>query len=111
MCSERWARRGGVLCNHAWRRVVERLSTAEQQLFFARMAALQEVGPRSAQGHDWGVRVLKLGRQRGEAWGEQSNGDEVWAVLRRGEVKTVMLRRSSQPPTPEALRVDKVVFL
>ena len=37
-----------------------------------------------------------------------SNGDEVWAVIRDGEVKTVMLRRGTQPKTRGALRVDAV---
>ena len=66
---------------------------------------------RHAQGHDWGVRLMRLGCQRNDAWSDESNGDEVWAVLRRGELKTVMLRRSSQPSTAQALRVDKVVML
>lgn len=100
-----------MIPNHAWRRIVERLTPAEQQDFFARIKVLEERGPRHAQGHDWAIRVMKLAGQRNDAWGEESNGDEVWAILRRGELKTVMLRRSSQPPTPSALRVDKVVFL
>lgn len=38
-----------------------------------------------------------------------SNGDEVWAVCRDGRLVTLMLRRSSQPKTPDAFRVDKVL--
>jgi hypothetical protein len=38
----------------------------------------------------------------------ESNGDEVWVVARRGTVVTVLLRRSTQPATPEAFRVDIV---
>lgn len=97
------------LSNHAWRRIVERLTPAEQQSFFAVMHVLLEQAPHL--GHDFGVRVLRLGNQRNDAWSDESNGDEVWAIIRRGELKTVMLRRSSQPPTAWALRVDKVVFL
>ena len=37
-----------------------------------------------------------------------SNGDQVWAIVRNGFVKTVMFRRSSQPATCEALRVELV---
>lgn len=38
-----------------------------------------------------------------------SNGDTVWAVVRGGIIVTVMLRRSSQPSTPEAMRVSAVL--
>ena len=37
-----------------------------------------------------------------------SNGDQVWAIIRGGRVHTVMLRRSDQPSTPQALRVRRV---
>lgn len=37
-----------------------------------------------------------------------SNGDQVWAIIREGRVHTVMLRRSDQPSTPQALRVRRV---
>lgn len=38
-----------------------------------------------------------------------SNGNEVWAIVREGYLRTIMFRRESQPATPEALRVRKVV--
>lgn len=95
---------------HAYQRVFERLTPAEQQELFDRLRVLDTL-KHNYCGHDWGIRVLRLGHQRNDAWSDESNGDEVWAVLRRGELKTVMLRRSSQPPTAQALRVDKVVFL
>lgn len=99
-----------MISQHAYRRVFERLAPAEQQALFERLEVLDRLRHRYC-GHDWGIRVLRLGGQRNDAWSDESNGDEVWAVLRRGELKTVMLRRSSQPPTAQALRVDKVVFL
>ena len=99
-----------MVSQHAYRRVFERLAPAEQRALFDRLAVLERLKGQYC-GHDWGIRVLKLRGQRNDAWSDESNGDEVWAVLRRGELKTVMLRRSSQPPTAEALRVDKVVFL
>lgn len=100
-----------VVSNHAYRRTVERLTPAEQSEFFNRLTVLESYARRHAQGHDWAIRLMKLQGQRNDAWSDESNGDEVWCILRRGELKTVMLRRSSQPPTAQALRVDKVVFL
>lgn len=60
---------------------------------------------------DTAVRLLVLPQRVNAAWGERSNGDQVWAIYRDGRLATVMLRRSTQPETPEALRVDKVVRL
>lgn len=37
-----------------------------------------------------------------------SNGDTVWAIVREGRIVTVMLRRSTQPATPDAFGVDVV---
>lgn len=39
----------------------------------------------------------------------ESNGNEVWAVCRHGSVTTIMLRRSDQPHTAAALRVNAVM--
>lgn len=36
-----------------------------------------------------------------------SNGDTVVAIVRDGEVRTIMFRRSTQPFTADALRVDR----
>jgi hypothetical protein len=57
------------------------------------------------------VRLLTLPEQVGTPWGEESNGDQVWAICRDSRVVTLMLRRSTQPATPDALRVDRVVLL
>ena len=38
-----------------------------------------------------------------------SNGNEVWAIVRGGEIVTVMLRRDDQPKTKAALRVEEVL--
>lgn len=40
-----------------------------------------------------------------------SNGDQVWAIVRDQRLATIMLRRASQPATPDALRVDIVTKL
>ena len=45
---------------------------------------------------------------QGEAWSNESNGDHVWAIIRDSRLVTIMFRRSTQPATPEALRVDHV---
>jgi hypothetical protein len=104
------ARVAPVVSQHAYRRIYERLTPSEQADLSRKLQVLEGLRHRF-NGHDWGMRLLKLDRQRNDPWGDESNGDEVWAVLRRGELRTVMLRRSSQPGTAEALRVDKVVFL
>jgi hypothetical protein len=52
------------------------------------------------------VLLGRLPQARGGLMG--SNGDEVWAIVRDNAVVTVMLRRSDQPKTRQALRVDWV---
>lgn len=100
-----------MMSRHAWVRVIERLRPSEQSQVLLRMSVLEDYLRRHRPGSDIAVRVLRLGSQRNEAWSDVSNGDEVWAIVRRADVKTVMLRRSSQPSTPESMRVDRVVFL
>jgi len=39
---------------------------------------------------------------------QESNGDLVVMIVRDGEPKTIMFRRSNQPFTPSALNVNKV---
>lgn len=90
---------------HALDRIRERLTPQEQ----ARATAALPVLNRFPTVKDFAVRLFKLQAQRNERWGEVSNGDEVWAIVRRGRVQTVMLRRSTQPATPESLRVDVVI--
>lgn len=59
------------------------------------------------------VRLAAFGEHRGDAGvdilARESNGDELWAVCRNGDVKTVMFRRSTQPRTREAFGVDRVL--
>lgn len=57
------------------------------------------------------IQVLDLGRQVNEAWGDRSNGNLVFAIVRGGRVVTTFLRRSTQTNTPAALRVDTIVNL
>ena len=39
----------------------------------------------------------------------ESNGSVLWVVIRNNRAVTFFLRRTNQPSTPEALRVDKIV--
>lgn len=54
------------------------------------------------------VMLKRLDRQVNAHGGARSNGNRVWFILRDGVVTTVMLRRSTQPETPEAFDVEKV---
>ena len=60
--------------------------------------------------HDYAIVVMQLSHLRRTSntdW--ESNGDAVVGIVRKGVLKTVMLRRMvNQPMTAEALRVDKV---
>jgi hypothetical protein len=59
--------------------------------------------------------MARLPRAHGDTTGplarRESNGDTVWAIIRRGRVVTLMLRRSDQTRTPEDFRVDRVLRL
>jgi hypothetical protein len=66
---------------------------------------LQKMEENGYDGRDVAVFVGRVA-DRGGLIG--SNGDQVWALVRGGEVITVMLRRSTQPATAAALRVDAV---
>lgn len=55
--------------------------------------------------------LLTLPEARGDVHGgpdRSSNGNQVWAVVRRGRVVTVMFRRASQRQDPDAFYVDTV---
>lgn len=61
------------------------------------------------------VRVAVLPEHRGSTDADfysrsESNGNEVWAIIRDGHCTTVMLRRKDQKRTPEAFHVDAVRF-
>jgi hypothetical protein len=57
------------------------------------------------------VCFLRLPAIVGQVWGAESNGDEVWAIIRQRRLVTVMLRRSTQPKSPDSLRVERVTVL
>jgi hypothetical protein len=90
--------------SHAIQRILERLTEDEQRLARGIVAKLGRALPHGSHA----VRIMRLQRQRNDAWSDVSNGDEAWAIVRDGRVATVMLRRSTQPATAHAMRVDQV---
>lgn len=96
---------------HALDRIRERLTDDEAVLATFVIRRLETEMSKRYADKSYAVRILRLTAQRHTPWGEVSNGDEVWAVVRGGSVRTVMLRRSTQPATPEAMRVDAVLLL
>lgn len=94
----------GLLSGHVWDRLAARLQPHERGEAVLRTVTYLRARPTGRHA----VRILKLDMRRG-TW-DRSNGDEVWAVLEEGKVKTVMLRRSTQPRSRWALQVDQVHF-
>lgn len=91
---------------HALDRLNTRLTDGEKLEVISNVKAVIEVVGRSI---DVAVYALKLDAHRASNCDSMSNGSNVVAIVRKGVVKTVMLRRDNQPPTRTALRVDKVV--
>ena len=97
-----------VATSHAVQRVVERCREAGVDPREVLTVAVSEAR-KCRRDESVAVRCAVLPEQVGEAWGERSNGNQVWAVVREGKVRTVMLRRQTQPATAQAMRVDRVV--
>jgi len=77
-------------------------------------ATVREVESIAQQHKSIAVLVIQLRKEYGDTNGrrpyvcrESSNGDQVWAVCRDGAVVTWMFRRSNQPQSPAALRVER----
>lgn len=51
------------------------------------------------------------GDDRDDVLTRESNGNEVWSIIRDRRVVTLMLRRDDQPHTRTALRVERVIRL
>lgn len=95
-----------MLTAHALGRVAERLTDDDRDRV---TAELQRLAPKS-HGRSVAVRVARLPHAVGVPWSDESNGSDVWAVLRGGTVTTVMLRRKTQPTNPAAFGVDRVIL-
>lgn len=87
-----------------WERLIERCTTAEREKAVELATVYLKAHPRGSHA----VRLMRLGKQRGLAWQDRSNGDEVWCIIRAGRVTTIMLRRSTQPRRAAAFDVDQV---
>jgi hypothetical protein len=53
----------------------------------------------------------RAGDDRDDVLSRESNGNEVWSIIRDKRVVTLMLRRDDQPKTRTALRVERVIRL
>lgn len=94
---------------HANQRVVERLEDAgfSPDKIDQIGSALDYVAAK--MNRSTALRFLDLDGMVGKAWTDRSNGDQAWAIIRNRRVITVMLRRSTQPATPAALKVEQVL--
>lgn len=96
------------ISNHATERAIERIAAAGlsgRKVLDCAADLASRLPDRSAA-----VLLTTLPEPKGQYWTE-SNGNQVWAVLRDHRVVTLMLRRDNQPATADRLRVDKVYFL
>jgi hypothetical protein len=90
---------------HALQRADERLVGDEARKVNAAIAsAVAKYGSRSV-----GIIAHRLDSQRGQAWGNKSNGDCVVAIVRNGRVATVYLRRATQTFNLGVSRTDVLV--
>ena len=90
---------------HSLQRADERLVGAEAaKVNKAIAAACAKYGNKSV-----GIIAHRLDSQRGQAWGNKSNGDCVVAIVRNGQVKTVYLRRATQTFDLGVSRTDVLV--
>lgn len=96
---------------HAWERVEERLTEAgfdaeTRRLIFVNIDRLASM----SQYRSEAIRVLELPTYIGE-YGDRSNGNEVWAIVRGRRLVTVMLRRAEQARRPSAFDVEAVTII
>mgnify|MGYP003677485081 FL=1 len=93
---------------HAFDRMSLRLS-AEEQTNVISAIENKWIRLENAPLRDFAIVALALKSIRmtdNSAW--ESNGDAIVGIVRKGTLKTVMLRRFNQPMTKDALRVDVV---
>jgi hypothetical protein len=94
--------------NHAFDRMKLRLTETERtqiiNTIFQRWNRLENKEMR-----DIGIVAMPLSKfRKTDDSGWESNGDTVVGIVRKGILKTIMLRRLNQPMTNDALRVDAV---
>ena len=90
---------------HVLDRISERLEKGEvAKIETMTMEACRECGTRSVA-----VIAHKLEAQRGEVWGEKSNGNCVVVIVRDNKVITAFLRRASQSWDLGMTRTDVLI--
>jgi hypothetical protein len=100
--------------SHAFERINNRLVETGLTLAQIRMLELLAgIMAHNSTVNSEAIRLCELSQQVNinTSWGNRSNGNEVWAIVRQKDLVTVMLRRATQPKTTEALRVEKVTIL
>jgi hypothetical protein len=93
---------------HAFERMTLRLSAEEQTKVVSAIEHKWQ-GLQNAPNRDFAIVAMALSAVRmtdNSSW--ESNGDAIVGIVRKGTLKTVMLRRFNQPMTKDALRVDVV---
>lgn len=98
---------GELVSNHAFSRIDTRLvGDSERAVVVQKVKQALKENP---YGGDMAVITQNIGEQRGQVGGQKSNGNLVVAIVRNGQVKTVMLRRSTQTHARNSYRVQTVV--
>ena len=94
--------------NHAFDRMTLRLSSEEQTRVISAIET-KWLRLENAPSRDFAIVAMALdGIRMTDQTSWESNGDAIVGIVRKGTLKTVMLRRFNQPMTKEALRVDAV---
>lgn len=93
-----------ALTNHAVSRALARFGPKAEDVILAKATVAARHVPEDSAA----LLMARLPRPRNGTWGEASNGDEVWAIVRHGTVVTLMLRRSNQPHRPADFDVAAV---
>ena len=94
--------------DHAFDRMTLRLEDEERKQIIQKIESVWNRVENCLK-KDVGVIAMRISDIRmTDNSGYESNGDSIVGTVRKGRLKTVMLRRLSQPMTKDALRVDKI---
>ena len=94
--------------DHAFDRMSLRLDDDERKQIIQKIESVWN-RVENCLNKDVGVIAMKIGDIRmTDNSGYESNGDSIVGIVRKGSLKTVMLRRLSQPMSKDSLRVDKI---
>lgn len=93
--------------HHAMERATGRLGEVIAPDIVKALCTLAEKAAETCHGST-AIKLAKLAFV-GAAWSNKSNGDTLFAIVRDRRVVTYMFRRSTQPFTTEALRVNALL--